>query len=225
MRTEAAPPAIAPTQDVLAPADPFPGRTYGNLDAKTCLRELDEREVPYERFGRARGVSTPVLLMGPLHGVLFFHADAPDWLTSARREVLDCRLVLSLDDFARALSARGVTSVVHYGIYRSDVPLPAHGRPQHHVAGLAIDVAAFVKADATRIEVLRDWSRKGGVKSCSEDAPAAGLSNNALELRGILCDVAKEKMFHQVLTPNHNAQHRDHFHLEVMRGTSWTLMQ
>src|SRR5262249_30977627 len=162
---------------------------------------------------------------GPLHGVLFFHADAPDWLTSARREVLDCRLVLSLDDFARDLAARGITSVVHYGIYRSDVPLPAHGRPQHHVAGLAIDVAAFVKADATRIEVLRDWSRKGGVRSCNDEAPAAGLSSGALELRGILCDLAKDRMFHQVLTPNHDARHRDHFHLEVMRGTSWTLMQ
>ena len=80
---------MAPTQDVLAPADPFPGRTYGNLDAKSCLRALDEREVPYERFGHARGVSTPVLLMGPLHGVLFFHADAPTFVRSPLAQVVN----------------------------------------------------------------------------------------------------------------------------------------
>jgi hypothetical protein len=215
-----------PSAPVPAPIDPFPGRTYGNFDSKRCIQELDDRGIPYERFGHARGVSTPVLLMGPLHGVLFFHDDAPDWITSARREVMDCRLVLALDDFARTVAARGIRSVTHYGIYRGDVPLPAHGRPQHHVAGLAIDVAALVKADGTRLEVRRDWPGYVGARTCSESSDARPpKTESATELRGILCEVAKERMFHQVLTPNHNAAHRDHFHLEVMRGTSWTMVQ
>jgi hypothetical protein len=222
--------SLAPAAPPAPPAsetetDPFPARTYGKLDAKSCLRELDDRMIPYERYGHARGVSTPVRLIGPLHGILYIHNDSNDWLASAKREVLDCRLLLSLDDLSRMLATHGVATVVHYGIYRGDVPLPAKGRPQHHVAGMAIDVAAFVKGDGTRVEVLRDFSRRAGVRSCRDAEAAPGLTNGALELRGIVCDLAKDRMFHQVLTPNHDARHRDHFHLEVMRDTSWTLIQ
>jgi hypothetical protein len=224
---ESAQAPAAPLESSFPEADPFPGHTYGNKDGKSCIRELDAREVPYERYGYARGVETPVRLMGPLHGVIFMHAEAPDWLTSARREVLDCRLVLALDDLAGMVAKHGVTQVLHYGIYRGDVPLPAHGKPRHHVAGLAIDVAAFVKEDATRLEVRRDWAGRVGARACGEGASPLGPAkeSSSAELRGILCDLVKERMFHQVLTPNHDMRHRDHFHLEVMRNTSWTLVQ
>src|SRR5687768_14621882 len=69
--------------------DAFPGRTYGNLTSDKCFEALDDRGITYERYGRARGVETPVRLMGPLHGIPFHHQEV-DWLTSARREVLDC---------------------------------------------------------------------------------------------------------------------------------------
>ena len=211
--------------DALAPPmDPFPGRTYGNLDGRGCLWELHQREISFERYGHARGVETPVRLTGALHGV-FFRADGIDWETSARREVLDCRLVLALDDLAALLAPRGITEVVHYGIYRGDVPLPAHGRPRHHVAGLAIDVAAFVKKDNGRIEVRRDWSGAIGARTCGEGSGPRTVTGDSLELRSILCDLVDEHVFHQVLTPNHNASHRDHFHLEVMRQTTWSMVQ
>jgi hypothetical protein len=216
--------------DRLAPpgaseADGFPGRRYGNLSAASCFDELDARAIPYEKRGRTRGVDAPVNLMGPLHGVTFAHADQKDWATSARREVIDCRLVLALDDFAALLKTRGVSQVVHYGMYRDDIPLPKRGRPLHHVAGLAIDVAELVKDDETRLEVRRDWRGRVGARTCPNGAAAEGPTPESTELRGILCEVANEKTFHQVLTPNHDAKHRDHFHLEVMRSTSWTLVQ
>jgi hypothetical protein len=191
-------------------SESFPARAYGDLDRAACLSALDERGVPYERYGHARGVETPVRLMGPLHGVRLLHADTSDWLASARREILDCRLVLALDDLAAIVAAHGVTTIRHFGVYRGDLPLPKHGRPLHHVAALAIDVAAFEKADGTRVEVLRDWR--------------GGAGESATELRAILGDIVDAKLFHQVLTPRHDAKHRDHFHLEVMRGTSWTFV-
>jgi hypothetical protein len=40
-----------------------------------------------------------------------------------------------------------------------------------------------------------------------------------------VCEAAEEKLFHQVLTPNHDARHRDHVHLEVMRGTEWRMVE
>src|SRR5262249_54777598 len=74
-----APPVIASTalQTILPSeeVDPFPARTYGKLDARSCLRELDDRFIAYERYGHARGVSTPVRLTGPLQGIYYVHAD------------------------------------------------------------------------------------------------------------------------------------------------------
>jgi hypothetical protein len=211
--------------------DPFPGHTYGNLDDVSCLVSLEARGIPYERYGHhLHGVQTPVRLMGPLHGVRFLHAELTDWLESARRVLLDCRLVLALDDLAAIVARRGVTLVRHFGVYRGDLPLPAHGRPLHHVAALAIDVASFEKEDGTRLDIRRDWSGRVGAHPCdarpiSDPAPALGRAERAEELHGILCDVVGEKLFHQVLTPNHDAKHRDHFHLEVMRDTEWTLVE
>ena len=215
--------------------DPFPGHTYGNLEDVACLVALENRAIAYERYGRhAHGVQTPVRLMGPLHGVRFMHAEAPDWLASARHEILDCRLVLALDDLAALLAHRGVAAVYHYGVYRGDLPLPKKGRPLHHVAALAIDVAMFEKEDGTRLEVRRDWSGRVGAPPCAPAAVARGASganegatsiSPRSELHGILCDVVEEKLFHQVLTPNHDVAHRDHFHLEVMRDTEWTLVE
>jgi hypothetical protein len=203
--------------------DPFPGRTYGDLDDLGCILALEARDVPYERYAaRARGVETPVRLMGPLHGVRFQHADTPDWLASAKREILDCRLVLALDDFAAIVAARGVTTVLHYGVYRGDLPLPRRGRPLHHIAALAIDVATFVKDDGTRLDVRHDWRGTVGEATC---AGAAASTGRTADLRELLCEVVREKLFHQVLTPNHDERHKDHFHLEVMRRTEWTLVE
>ncbi len=58
-----------------------------------------------------------------------------------------------------------------------------------------------------------------------EPVRSPARSERTGELHGILCDVVGEKLFHQVLTPNHDARHRDHFHLEVMRDTEWTLVE
>jgi hypothetical protein len=205
--------------------DPFPGRTYGNLPGSECLEALEVRAIAFTRPGHARGVETPVRLMGPLHGITF-RGESVDWETSARREVLDCRLVLALDDLAALLAAHGVIEVLHLGIYRGDVPIHPHERPLHHVAGLAIDVAAFVKTDGARLEVRRDFHGRVGARTCAASGglPTASTTGTA-ELRGIRCDVADGKTFHQVLTPNHDARHRDHFHLEVMRRTEWTMVE
>lgn len=222
---EAEPPPVNAVALPDVPVNPFPGRTYGNLEDVDCILGLETREIPYERYpGHARGVQTPVRLMGPLHGVRFQHADTPDWLASARREILDCRLVLALDDLAAVVASRGVTTVLHYGVYRGDLPLPKHGRPLHHTAALAIDVAAFVKDDGTRLDVRRDWRGYVGQPTCDGSDGAVGREATR-ELRAMLCEVAREKLFHQVLTPNHNAEHKDHFHLEVMRDTEWTMVE
>ncbi len=96
-----------------------------------------------------------------------------------------------------------VTRIEHLGSYSCR---RMYGRSagdwSEHATADAIDVAGFRLADGTRISVLKDWG-EGGEK-------AAFLR----EVRSGAC-----KLFSTVLSPDYNAAHRDHLHLdEAERG-------
>jgi hypothetical protein len=76
------------------------------------------------------------------------------------------------------------------------------GRLSGHASANAVDISGFVLADGRRISVLRDWD------------------NPSLQVRAFLGSVRESacKRFGTVLTPNYNAAHRDHLHLEVSEG-------
>lgn len=75
------------------------------------------------------------------------------------------------------------------------------GSWSEHATGNAIDVSAFVLADGRRISVLRDWP-----KASDEAAFLHVVGDRA-------CDV-----FGTVLSPDYNAAHRDHLHLDQAGG-------
>lgn len=66
-----------------------------------------------------------------------------------------------------------------------------------HATGDAVDIAGFRLADGRRLSVLRDWPG---------DGPEAAFLR---EVRSGACD-----LFATVLSPDYNAAHRDHFHLD-----------
>ncbi|MEN7536400.1 extensin family protein [Aurantiacibacter flavus] len=69
-----------------------------------------------------------------------------------------------------------------------------------HATGNAIDIAAFVLEDGRRISVLDDWDDEGG--------------------RGQFLYAARDRAcasFGTVLSPDYNAAHADHFHLDQGR--------
>lgn len=70
-----------------------------------------------------------------------------------------------------------------------------------HATGNAIDIAGFVLDDGERISVLRDWG--------DDDAEAQFLA----AVRDAACS-----SFGTVLSPDYNAAHADHFHLDQGRS-------
>ena len=100
-----------------------------------------------------------------------------------------------------------VTRIDHFGSYSCR---RLYGRDagawSEHATADAIDIAGFRLSDGTRISVARDWSGGG--------AKAAFLR----EVRDGACG-----LFATVLSPDYNAAHRDHFHLDqAARGaTGW----
>ncbi|MGK3994125.1 extensin family protein [Sorangium sp. So ce1024] len=104
-------------------------------------------------------------------------------------------------------------------------PAPAPARPSQHALGLAIDVAALVKADGTRLDVKTDWHGAIGAPPCGPGSEPKEPSPHALVLREIICAVHASGLFNVVLTPNANEAHADHFHFDIKRNARYFLLE
>jgi hypothetical protein len=106
----------------------------------------------------------------------------------------------------------------------SEADLPAGGQTTaRHPAGLAIDVGTLVKKSGERLVVARQFGGRIGAQTCGDKVPAPAAPE-ARELRAIVCEAAAARLFTFVLTPNYNAAHRDHFHMEIKGGAPWMLI-
>jgi hypothetical protein len=163
----------------------------------------------------------PLTLVGPLHGVEVRGVGLAAQRGGATYAVLDCRLALALDDFAAQLARRDVVAIEHFCMHRPRAAKAA-GKPSQHELGLAIDAAVFVKRDGTRLEVKRDWRGRIGAAPCT---PVADEGAAAAELRALVCEARTAGLFTVMLTPNANAQHADHLHLDITRDATWSLLE
>ena len=103
-----------------------------------------------------------------------------------------------VDRAARQMLGSPLARIDTFGSYNCRNVAGTYHRSGHATAS-AVDVAAFVLADGRRISVKGDWS---------EGTPA--VRNFLRVIRTSAC-----RRFGMVLTPDYNAAHHDHFHLEV----------
>lgn len=188
--------------------DHSPVLGYSALDRDACEDALRKRNIAFERAEDIQGVRAPIRLTGPLHGVAMHSFLPAAQRAKARSDLVDCRLALSLDDFAAGLAARGFAEMIWLSAYRSKneggctVKYPG----EQHCAALAVDVSTFVKKDGTKLVVERDWKGRIGTLTCAEQPKN--------ELWELACNAAGRE-FQVVLTPNWNAEHKNHLHLEL----------
>jgi hypothetical protein len=102
---------------------------------------------------------------------------------------------------ARALLGADIARLDHYGTYACrNVYGRAEGRPSRHATANALDVAAVRLTDGRRITVAADF-RDG-------------------DERGRFLRVARDgacRLFGATLSPDYNAAHADHLHLDISR--------
>jgi len=102
---------------------------------------------------------------------------------------------------------------------------PKRPPPNQHAKGLAIDIGAFVKKDGTRLDVKMDWQAAIGTPPCGAGSAPRVATAAAEELRAIVCEVRAAGLFNVMLTPNANAEHRDHFHFDLTPGARWFILR
>ena len=123
--------------------------------------------------------------------------DAPA-ATCAVDAALEIWLRQGLQPAAREIFGSDIVRIDHLGAFSCR---RLYGRGEgpwsEHATGNAIDIARFALEDGTTISVLRDWE--------GEDDKARFLR----EARDAACGV-----FGTTLSPDYNAAHADHFHLD-----------
>lgn len=104
---------------------------------------------------------------------------------------------------ARVYFATELVRVESFGSYSCrNVNGAVAGRRSEHATANAVDISGFVLADGRRITIKRDWQ--------SADPQVRGF------LRAIHASACKR--FQTVLSPEYNALHADHLHLDMGRG-------
>lgn len=193
-----------------------------NLSPHQCWKELTRRKLAARRVGgNAKGVATPVRLSGPMNGVAF--------VTPGARSVygtLDCRLALALEELSRVLASHSVAEVYIDNLYRPRARLPGkRKKPSQHSYGLAVDVMGFKLVDGRRLVVEADFQGELGAPPCGPDAALVEPTEAAVALRTLVCDIAREGIFHHMLTPNYDRAHADHLHLDIKRDEKHFLLK
>ena len=107
-----------------------------------------------------------------------------------------------LQPAAQSLFGQPVREITHFGSYSCRTMRGGNSMSEHATAN-AFDISGFVLANGQRLSVKSDW----------------GKSNAAGKLLAIardgLCD-----WFNVTLSPDYNADHADHFHVDM--GWYWT---
>lgn len=166
-----------------------------SLSGSSCLSELNRRGVAHTRISNLKGVENPIEVRGQLGGVEF-------WANDGRRLQMDCRLAIALDELGTTMSGFGVKRIRYSGayVYRTT----RSGRLSHHALGLAIDLHDFETATG-RLSVKQDFVKNAG---CAGQNPL---------LNSLSCKMREQALFEEFLTPDYNADHRDHLHISVPR--------
>ncbi len=165
-------------------------------DPAGCRAVLERSRVAFTALpatgdGECRRGDRTVLVDAPL-------APSPPATTCAVGAAFELWLRHGVQPAARELLGARVARIEHLGAYSCRRMYGRdRGRWSEHATGNALDVAAFVLDDGRRISVAGDWAGKG--------AEAAFLRRARDEACGV---------FGTVLSPDYNAAHADHFHLD-----------
>lgn len=162
-----------------------------------CLEELSQRGITYSVMPMYATAGACSLVNGVRVERLLASFNHP--------ATLSCPMALRLDEFeinvvqmaAQRYFNRRVIEIRQVGSYTCRNIAGSH-RISMHASGQAIDIAGFVLDDGRLITVKNDWSGHG--------APTQFLHDVARGACGL---------FSVVLTPNTNADHHEHLHLDL----------
>jgi len=111
-------------------------------------------------------------------------------------------------ELSEMLAEYDIVEVAHIGTYNCRV-IGGTNTLSRHGYGDALDIAAFITRDGTEYNVVEHWEH--------------GVTSNFRTVEGqMLYELSREiynrQIFNYVLTPEFNAAHDNHFHIDLTPG-------
>ena len=183
-----------------------------------CLELLDLYQLSYTLGPSLQGVPDPVTVATPINGIHYRFRTDQDRRSDLE---MDCQLAASLAEAAPYLRDRDIVEVVDIGVYNyrcigGGTP-PCSGSISQHAYARALDIHALVASDGTTYSVLDDWVIDGDTTpTCQEGIP---VTDKNTFLHDFICQMSELGVWKLILTPNYDAAHRDHFHVDLSPGS------
>jgi hypothetical protein len=182
-----------------------------------CMRQLSMAGVDFEptviadtspdgRPDLVCHVEEPVIIHPPLHGVdlKYFDGDPTPNVRAA------CNMALALSKTAQDVAARGVTAIRHIGTYNCRV-IAGTDRLSRHSYADAIDIYGFEFADGSLYTLVDHW----------EHETMMPMTTEAIFLYETAYRWHDDQLWTIILTPNYNAAHDNHFHVDLTPGSDF----
>ncbi len=220
-----------------------PASRLANLSPSACLTELKKKD-PEQVFSRATprpGVATALRFdkalrtadsLGPV-AMRVAPAKSPFG-------TLDCRQALLWLELGPVLERHHVTGLRIDSFYRPNARMGGTkkkpGKRSQHSYGLAADIVTLTVTVPTPsgeprtlvLDVPADFAGQRGEDPCGPTAqlhlpPSADAARRerSYRLRNFICELARGGYLHHILTPNHDAAHESHLHLDIKRDNRW----
>lgn len=179
-----------------------------------CLAELNGRGLNYSPAGAPGDspagrpdltctIDTPVMLSSPVNGVSYRYVtqETPGAM------YMSCELAAALYEMSALLREYDVVEVGHIGTYNCRV-ISGTDILSEHGKGTAIDFKWFRTADGHVYDVEDHWEHDTENFQTAEGAWLYELGQQMFARR----------IFNIILTPNYNAAHDNHFHVDLTEG-------
>ncbi|HET6611347.1 MAG TPA: extensin family protein [Kofleriaceae bacterium] len=169
----------------------------------SCPATLSDLGVSFRRV-KHRGVKVAVAIRGDLGGVTYRpYRKGP--------MVMSCALAVALARIGPALTSLGIERAIYSTLIKRKNVRGSHHRSKHSF-GRAIDVHEFEGQKIGRLRVKDDYEQGLGT---ADDCAGKPLTVRGALLRNVYCIADGSGGFSLILTPDDNAHHYNHFHLEV----------
>lgn len=168
-----------------------------------CAGELRELGVEF-RPARHAHIDGAVEVRGPLGGVYY-----ESW--SDKPFVIDCRLAVALAKTGPYLAEHKIVRARFSNAY-SRRRMRRSGRWSRHATGMAIDIHSFTRTDGSVLELRNHYEQGLGDAA---DCVGRALTEEGAVLRALACQLSRSGLFDNVLDPDYDAHHYNHFHLDV----------
>ncbi len=194
---------------------PVLGQGHDATEDLQCIADLIEARVDFQIGPQSTGIRTPVTVRTWNLGGVEYVPYYPDQSIIQ----MDCRLVRALVRVGPILQSLGVRQVVWSSAYRPPTRAQILGAEpfNKHTEGLAIDIHGFRFGGHIYTDVARNYEKGLGFQ---RDASCLGrpATQEGFLLRLVACRLDASDLFQEILTPDYDGDHWNHYHLAVFRA-------